>query len=128
MIQDCEVDPEKRTSILLEQEVPIMVKHRTPYPVEFRAHMVELVKAGRRPEELEKEFEPTAQTIYNWVAQADRDTGVRHDGLTTAERQELTKLRRENRQLKMERDILSQAAAWFARETGSIPPKSGTDS
>jgi transposase len=86
------------------------------------------VKAGRRPEELEKEFEPTAQTIYNWVAQADRDTGVRHDGLTTAERQELTKLRRENRQLKMERDILSQAAAWFARETGSIPPKSGTDS
>jgi transposase len=112
----------------LEKEVPIMGKHRTPYPAEFRAQMVELVKAGRRPEELEKEFEPTAQTIYNWVAQADRDTGVRHDGLTTAERQELTKLRRENRQLKMERDILSQAAAWFARETGSIPPKSGTDS
>jgi transposase len=90
--------------------------------------MVELVKGGRRPEELEKEFEPTAQTIYNWVAQADRDTGVRHDGLTTAERQELTKLRRENRQLKMERDILSQAAAWFARETGAVPPKGGTDS
>jgi transposase len=110
------------------QEVPIMGKHRTPYPAEFRAHMVELVKGGRRPEELEKEFEPTAQTIYNWVVQADRDTGVRHDGLTTAERQELTKLRRENRQLKMERDILSQAAAWFARETGAVPPKGGTDS
>jgi transposase-like protein len=62
--------------------------------------MVELVKSGRRPEELEKEFEPTAQTIYNWVAQADRDAGVRHDGLTTAERQELTRLRREVRQLK----------------------------
>ncbi|MFC7634097.1 transposase [Paraburkholderia humisilvae] len=43
----------------------------------------------------------------NWVAQADRDAGVRHDGLTTAERQELTRLRRENRHLKMERDILS---------------------
>jgi len=85
-----------------------MGKHRTPYPAEFRAQMVELVKAGRRPEELEKEFEPTAQTIYNWVAQAGRDAGVRHDGLTTAERQELTKLRRENRQLKMERDILTQ--------------------
>jgi transposase len=112
----------------LEKEVPIMGKHRTPYPAEFRAQMVELVKAGRRPEELEKEFEPTAQTIYNWVAQADRDTGVRHDGLTTAERQELTRLRREVRQLKMERDILSHAAAWFARETGSIPPKGSTDS
>jgi transposase len=112
----------------LEKEVPIMAKHRTPYPAEFRAQLVELVKAGRRPEELEKEFEPTAQTIYNWVAQADRDTGVRHDGLTTAERQELTRLRREVRQLKMERDILSHAAAWSARETGSIPPKGGTDS
>jgi len=100
-----------------------MGKHRTPYPAEFRAQMVELVKAGRRPEELEKEFEPTAQTIYNWVAQAGRDAGVRHDGLTTAERQELTKLRRENRQLKMERDILSHAAAWFARETGAVSPK-----
>ncbi|MGF6374520.1 transposase [Paraburkholderia sp. RAU6.4a] len=60
----------------MEKEVPIMGKHRTPYPAEFRAQMVELLKAGRRPEELEKEFEPTAQTIYNWVAQADRDTDV----------------------------------------------------
>ncbi|MFC7633758.1 transposase [Paraburkholderia humisilvae] len=84
-----------------------MGKHRIAYPAEFRAHMVELVRAGRRPEELEKEFEQTAQTIYNWVAQADRDAGVRHDGLTTAERQELTCLRRENRHLKMEHDILS---------------------
>ena len=105
-----------------------MGRHRTPYPVEFRARMVELVKAGRTPEELAREFEPTEQTINNWVAQADRDAGVRHDGLTTAERQELTRLRRENRQLKMERDILSQAAAWFARETGAVPPKGGTDS
>ncbi|MEX3937880.1 transposase [Paraburkholderia phymatum] len=84
-----------------------MGKTRTPYPAEFRAQMVELVKAGRTPQELAREFEPTAQTITNWVAQADRDAGVRHDGLTTAERQELTRLRRENRQLKMERDILS---------------------
>jgi transposase len=89
--------------------------------------MVELVKAGRTPEELEREFEPTAQTIYNWVAQAGRDAGTRHDGLTTAERQELTKLRREVRQLRMERDILSHAAAWFARETGAVSPKD-TDS
>jgi transposase len=107
----------------LEQEVFIMQRHRTPYPAEFRVQLVELVKAGRRPEELEKEFEPTAQTIYNWVAQADRDAGRRHDGLTTAEREELTRLRRENRQLKLERDILSKAAAWFARETGTVPEK-----
>ena len=104
-----------------------MGRHRTPYPAEFRAHIVELVKAGRTPEELAREFEPTAQTIINWVAQADRDAGVRHDGLTTAERQELTRLRREVRQLKMERDILSHAAAWFARETGAVSPKD-TDS
>ena len=104
-----------------------MGKTRTPYPAEFRAHMVELVKAGRTPQELAREFEPTAQTIVNWVAQAEHDAGVRSDGLTTAERQELTRLRRENRQLRMERDILSHAAAWFARETGAVPPK-GTDS
>jgi transposase len=104
-----------------------MGKHRTPYAPEFRAQMVELVKAGRTPEDLAREFEPTAQSIINWVAQADRDAGVRQDGLTTAERQELTRLRRENRQLKTERDILSHAAAWFARETGAVPPK-GTDS
>jgi len=104
-----------------------MGRHRTPYPAEFRARIVELVKAGRTPEELAREFEPTAQTIINWVAQADRDAGVRHDGLTTAERQELTRLRRENRQLKIERDILSHAAAWFARETGAVSPKD-TDS
>ena len=104
-----------------------MGRHRTPYPAEFRARIVELVKAGRTPEELAREFEPTAQTIIYWVAQADRDAGVRHDGLTTAERQELTRLRRENRQLKIERDILSHAAAWFARETGAVSPKD-TDS
>ena len=100
-----------------------MGKHRNPYPPEFRAQIVELVRAGRMPEELAREFEPTAQTIYNWVAQADRDTGKRHDGLTTSEREELSRLRRENRQLKLEREILSQAAAWFAREAGTLPEK-----
>ena len=104
-----------------------MGKHRAPYPAEFRAHIVELVKAGRTPEELAREFEPSAQTIVNWVAQADIDAGVRQEGLTAAERQELTRLRRENRQLKTERDILSHAAAWFARETGAVSSKD-TDS
>ena len=85
--------------------------------------MVELVRSNRNPEELSREVEPTAQAIRNWVAQADRDEGRRADGLTTAERQELSALRRENRQLRIEREILSKAAAWFARETGSIPSK-----
>ena len=57
----------------------------------------------------------------NWIAQAERDAGQRTDGLTTAERDELTRLKRENRQLKLEREILAKATAWFARETGTIP-------
>jgi transposase len=89
--------------------------------------MIELVRAGRKPEELAKEFEPTAQTIWNWLKQADLDTGRRTDGLTTEEQEELRRLRRENRQLREEREILKKAAAWFARETGSIPSK-GSDS
>ena len=71
-----------------------------------------------------EEFEPTEQTIRDWLAQADRDDGLRTDGLTTLEREELVRLRRENRQLKLEREILAKAAAWFARETEQIPPRS----
>ena len=101
-----------------------MAKSHPPYPLEFRRRMVELVRSGRTPEALSREFEPTAQSIHNWVAQADRDEGRRSDGMTTEERKELVRLRRENRQLRIEREILSKAAAWFARETGSIPEKS----
>ena len=104
-----------------------MRRRRPPYPPEFRQRMIELVRAGRPPEDLAREFEPSAQAIRNWVAQADRDEGRRADGLTTAEREELARLRRENRQLKLERDILSRAAAWFARETKTVPPRD-TDS
>ena len=101
-----------------------MAKTRQAYAPEFRQRMVELVRAGRSPEQLAKEFEPTAKSIREWVAQADRDEGRREDGgLTSAEREELVRLRRENKQLKLERDILSKAAAWFARETNAIPPK-----
>ena len=100
-----------------------MAKSRPRYAPEYRRRMVELVRAGRGPEELAKEFEPTAQSIRNWVAQADLDEGRRHDGLTTDERQELTRLRRENRILREEREILSKAAAWFATETGSVPSR-----
>jgi transposase len=85
--------------------------------------MVQLVKAGRTAEELSREFEPTAQTIHNWVKQSDLDAGVRSDGLTSSERDELRTLRREVKQLKVEREILKKAAAWFAQETESVPPK-----
>ena len=98
-----------------------MPKSRPPYPAEFRRQMVELVRSGRTPDELSGEFEPSAKAIRQWVKQADRDDGRRADGLTSAERDELHRLRRENRRLRQERDILSKAAAWFARETGVIP-------
>ena len=85
--------------------------------------MVELVRSGRSPEELSREFEPTAQTIHNWVKQTDLDAGLRSDGLTTEEREELRLLRRENKRLRMEQEILKKAAAWFARESNSIPER-----
>jgi transposase len=83
-----------------------------------------LVREGRSPESIAREFEPTAQCIRNWVRQADRDSGRRRDGLTIDERSELQRLKRENATLREEREILKKAAAWFARETGSIPPGS----
>jgi len=101
-----------------------MPKSHRPYPLEYRQRIIELVRAGRSPESLAREFEPTAQCIRNWVRQADRDEGRRRDGLTTDERTELQRLRRENATLREEREILKKAAAWFARETGSIPPGS----
>lgn len=101
-----------------------MARGRPPYSAEFRRRMVELVRSGRTPEELSREFEPSGDSIRSWVRQSDVDEGRREDVLTSAEREELTRLRRENRRLQEERDILSKAAAWFARENGSIPPRS----
>jgi transposase len=86
--------------------------------------MVDLIRAGRDPDELAREFEPTAQSIRHWVGVADRRDGRREErveGITSTERDELIRLRRENKQLRQERDILSRAAAWFARETGAVP-------
>jgi transposase len=100
-----------------------MSRTRRGYPPEYRAQLVELVRAGRSPAELAREFEPTAQAIRNWVTQSARDAGRGDGGVTTPEREELTRLRRENRQLRLEREILSKAAAWFARETNVIPAK-----
>lgn len=101
-----------------------MGKSRGAYPLEYRQRIIELVRAGRKPEELAQEFEPTPQCIRNWVRQADRDAGRRLDGLTTDERTELQRLKTENATLREEREILKKAAAWFARETGTIPPGS----
>jgi len=98
-------------------------KKQRHYPAEFRSKMVELVRAGRTPTELAREFEPTAQAIRNWVAESEIEAGHR-EGLTANEREELSRLRREVRQLKLEREILAKAAAWFARETDTIPSKS----
>ena len=106
-----------------------MPKTRPPYSPEFRRQMVDLVRAGRSPEDLSREFEPTARSISVWVAQADKQEGRREekvDGLSVAERDELARLRRENKQLRLERDILSRAAAWFARETAAVPSGSST--
>ena len=100
-----------------------MSKSRGAYPPEFRRQMVELVRAGRTPEELAGEFEPTAQSIRNWVSQSERNASRGNGSLTSVEREELDRLRRENRQLRLEREILSKAAAWFARETNAIPAK-----
>ena len=79
-----------------------MPRTRRAYPPEFRQQIVELHRAGRSPGELAREFEPNEQTIRNWIAQADLDEGRRRDGLTTVERAELRKLRKENRQLRVE--------------------------
>lgn len=87
---------------------------------------MELARTGRSPEDLAKEFEPSAQAIRQWIAQADRDGGTRSDGLTTEERDELRRLRREVKVLREEKEILKKAAAWFAQETGSVPKASSS--
>ena len=88
-----------------------MPKSHRPYSPDFRQRIVDLVRKGRTPEDLARQFEPSAQAIRNWVRQVDRDAGRRHDGLTTAEQEELRRLRRENRVLREERAILKNCRA-----------------
>ena len=105
-----------------------MARTHPPYPAEFRQQMVELVHAGRAPVELAREFDCSAQAIRNWVAQDSIDQGKplpgKEGGLTSAEREELARLRRENRRLQMERDILAKATAWFAGRSEKTPTSS----
>jgi transposase len=89
------------------------------YPKEFQRQMVELYRAGNTLTDLSRRFGPTPWAISRWVKRADRDEGRGDGGLTTAEREELVRLRRENKRLQMEREILSKAAAWFAQETAA---------
>lgn len=96
-------------------------RYRAPYPPEFREQIVALHRSGRSIESLAREFEPSATVIRNWVKQAELDDGERLDGLTTDEKAELRRLRVENARLREEREILKKAAAWFARESTSIP-------
>ena len=100
-----------------------MAKRRT-YPPEFRRRILELARSGRSVSDLSREFEVARQSIMNWLKQDDLDTGKRTDGLTSEEHKELVKLRRRVRELEMVKEILKKAAAWFARETHTIPDKS----
>ena len=101
-----------------------MAKKRPSYPPEFRRRVLEKVRSGSNLSEVSREFQVARQTIVNWLKQEDLDAGRRDDGLTTEERKELSLLRRENKRLKLEAEILSKAAAWFARETNAVPSKS----
>lgn len=97
---------------------------RPTYPPEFRRRVLDRVRAGRSLSEASREFKIARQTIMNWLKQDDLDAGRRTDGLTTEERAEVVKLRRRVRELEMDNDILKKAAAWFARESKTIPEKS----
>jgi transposase len=101
-----------------------MARTRPSYPIEFRQKIIDLARAGRSAKDLANEFGVSQPTISLWLKQADLNSGKRTDGLATVEREELSRLRRENKQLRLEREILSKAAAWFARESESLPDNS----
>lgn len=93
---------------------------KPPYPAEFRRQMVELFRAGRSATQLAREFDCSSTSIGKWVAQAATDEGrplaSGRDALSSAEREELVRLRRQLRQVQLERDILAKATAWFAAQ------------
>lgn len=97
---------------------------RKTYEPEFRSHLVALVRQGRSAESLAREFEPTAQTIRNWVAAADAAESETQPFDRDAR---IRELELENATLREEKDILKKAAAWFAKESASTPRR-GTDS
>ena len=95
-----------------------MPSGRPPYAPEFRRQAVELVRSsGRSIPQIADELGVSPQSLRNWVRQTALDSGERRDGLTSDEREELRRLRRENARLAQERDLLKRAAAFFAKET-----------
>ena len=99
-----------------------MPKSRPPYPPEFRAEAIRLMRTSVKPlAQLARELDVSSETLRLWRKQADLDEGLRHDGLTTEETEEVRRLRREVKTLREEREILVKAAAFFAKETGRIP-------
>ena len=99
-----------------------MSRTRAPYPPEFRAEAVRLVRASGKPvAQIARQLEVAHETVRAWVRQADLDDGLRQDGLTTEETEEMRTLRREVKTLREEREILLKAAAFFAKETGQTP-------
>ena len=94
-----------------------MPKTRPAYPEQFRREAIELLRAGRTPRELSESLGVSEQTLRNWRRQEEVDRHERDDGLTSDERVELRRLRRENQRLAQERDLLKRAAAFFAKET-----------
>jgi transposase len=95
----------------------IVPKTRPPYPDEFRREAVELVRQGRTVRDVAESLGVSQQSLRNWVRQAEIDVGHR-EGLTSDEREELRRLRRENARLRQEREILKRAAAFFASVPG----------
>ena len=94
-----------------------MPRTRPPYPPEFRAEAIRLAKTSGEPiSRIAKDLGISDQTLRNWVNQDDVDAGKK-SGLTSDERAEMRELRKENRRLREEREILRKAAAFFARET-----------
>lgn len=95
-----------------------MPRTRPPYPPEFRAEAIRLAKTSGEPiSRIAKDLGISDQTLRNWVSQDDVDAGKK-SGLTSDERAEMRELRKENRRLREEREILRKAAAFFATETG----------
>jgi transposase len=94
-----------------------MPKSRPPYPEEFRREAVQMVRSGRKVSDVAVSLGVTEQSLRTWVKRDQLERRERDDGLTVAEREELRRLRRENKRLEQERDLLKRAAAFFARET-----------
>jgi transposase len=99
-----------------------MPKTHPPYSAEFRAEAIRLVRtSGKTKTAIAQELGVSLEALRDWLRQAELDAGERHDGLTSEELAELRRLRREIKILREEREILVKAAAFFARETNSLP-------